>query len=111
MKFKVTFRNKITAEIISVVYEAESESDARYENETENMQIVSVRPLREIGDKPEKTPKSSYVSIKRLRARKERDLSNQQMKLGKYSPEAIAERLQKEQEQLQKELDQELGQE
>lgn len=107
MKFKVTFRNKFTAEITSVVYEAESESDARYENETENMQIVSVRPVRTIGEKPEKPQKTSYVRTQVLRNRIERDLSNKQMKLGKYSPEAIAE----EQEELRKELDKELGQE
>lgn len=111
MKFKLTHRNKITAEVETTVVEADNEADARFENEADNWQILSVRPLREIGSKPEKANKPVYIRTQTLRNRKERDLSNKQMSLGKYSPEAIAERQRKEQEQLRKELDQELGQE
>lgn len=96
MKFKVTLRNKTTAEVVSNTYEADSEADARYDNEADGWQILSVRPLRLIGEKPEKPVKSTYVSIKRLRARQERDLCNRQMKLGKYSPEAIEAELRRE---------------
>ena len=106
MKFKLTHRNKITAEVETTVVEADNEADARFENEADNWQILSVRPLREIGSKPEKANKPVYVRTQTLRNRKERDLSNKQMSLGKYSPEAI----QKEQEKLRQELNEELGQ-
>ena len=105
MKFKVTTRNKLNGEVSSNVVEAMNERDARFENDVENFQILSVRPLRQIGEKPEKQVKSTYVSIKRLRARQERDLCNKQMKLGKYSPEAIAQQ----QAELAKELSEALG--
>lgn len=86
----MTYRNKITAEVETTVVEADNEADARYENEADNWQILSVRPLREIGSRPEKAVKPVYVRTQTLRNRKERDLSNKQMGLGKYSPEAIA---------------------
>jgi hypothetical protein len=106
MKFKVTLRNKFNAEITNEVIEADTEQDAKDEYSTEATQVLSVRPLREIGSKPEKANKPVYIRTQTLRNRKERDLSNKQMSLGKYSPEAI----QKEQEKLRQELNEELGQ-
>jgi hypothetical protein len=102
MKFKITLRNKFNAEITTAVVEADNEQDLKDEYTTEATQFLSARPIRYIGQKPEKPVKSTYVSVKRLRARVERDLCNKQMKLGKYSPEAI-------EAELRRELAQELG--
>lgn len=103
MKFKVTLRNKFTAETTTSVLEGQDEQDMKDRNEPDSgWEWFTVRPLRLIGEKAPKEVKSTYVSIKRLRARKERDLCNQQMHLGKYSPEAI-------EAELRKELAQELG--
>jgi hypothetical protein len=112
MKFKVTLRNKIDGSIENKIVEANNEDDARYEawDQTNNdFQILSSRPLRSIGEKPAKPVSSTYVSVKRLRARVERDLCNKQMNLGKYSPEAIAAQRVKEQLENAKELANELS--
>ena len=110
MRFKVTLRNKFTAEIETVGIEADNETDARYEaDETPNCQVISVRPSHSIGDQPEKQTKSTYVPIRCLRNRVERDLCNKQLRVGKYSPEVIAAAQAREQEQFRKDLKSELG--
>lgn len=111
MKFKVTFRDKFTAEIVSDIVEADSAEEAKFDSESSTYQVLTVRPLRLIGEKPEKPVKSTYVSIKRLRSRHERDLCNKQMKLGKYSPETIAAQRVKEQMENAKDLAEELSME
>lgn len=86
MKFKVTLRNKFTADIETLIIEADDEIGAMYEaDETPNSQVLSIRPLRSITDKAPKFTKPIYVSIHTLRARHERDLCNKQMGLGKYA--------------------------
>jgi hypothetical protein len=89
MKFVLIIRNKFTAETNFKVVEADTEADARYENEIDNYQILSVRPLRLVGEKSKKSSKPVYTRTQTLRNRVERDLSDKQMKLGKYSPEAV----------------------
>ena len=102
MKFKVTTYDKFTGVTQNQLIEADTEADAR-EQVTE--QIVTIRPLHTIGEKAPKATKPVYVRTQTLRNRKEYDLCNKQMQLGRYSPEAVA----KEQARLQAELDKELA--
>jgi hypothetical protein len=108
MKIKITFRHKFTGQIESTVIEAENERDARYEIESESCQVISARPLREIGSKPEKAAKPVYVRIQALRNKVERDLCNKQMQIGKYSPEEIAAQRVKEEFEIRKDMLKEL---
>lgn len=110
MKFKLTLRNKFTGSIESSYVEANSDSDARESIEDPNLQILTCRPIRLIGEKEPKVEKSVYVNTFKLRNRVERDLANRQMGTGCYSPEALAVARVKEKLKLQAELDQELGQ-
>lgn len=105
MTFKLTLRNKYTGSIEPSFVEAANETEARKSIEDPSLQIITCRPLRTIGSKPQKQEKPVYINIHRLRKRVERDLENRQMGLGRHSPEAIA----KEQAKLQAELDAELN--
>jgi hypothetical protein len=87
MKFKITLRNKFTAEITTDIEEADSERELReYYTSQFPVQILA---CREVGQKVEKPSKPVYTRTQTLRNRVERDLSDKQMKLGKYSPEAV----------------------
>jgi hypothetical protein len=83
MRIKLTLRNKLTAEISHEIITVDSPKDAKDDFESPSVQVISTKIL---GQEEVKPVKSTYVPIRILRNRKEQELCDKAMGLGKFAP-------------------------